>query len=73
VTYEYITIEEYGRSPSGKTGRFEVRNKRSGDLLALVSWYGPWRQYVCCPQPSTIYSAGCLMDIASFMKGLSHG
>jgi len=68
--YEYITIEEYGRSDSGKTGRYEIRNKRSGDLLALVSWYGSWRQYTCNPQARTTYSAGCLRDIAQFMDDL---
>ncbi len=68
--YQYITVEEYGRSASGKTGRYEVRNKRSGDLLALIHWYGAWRQYVFMPQLETIYSVGCLLDIIDFIKGL---
>jgi hypothetical protein len=68
--YQYITIEEYGRSASSKTGRYEVRNKHYGDLLCLIAWYGAWRQYVCTPQANTSYSAGCLRDIASFIDSL---
>jgi len=73
IEYQYIIIDEYGRSPSGKTGRYEVRNKHSGDLLALISWYGPWRQYVCYPQADTIYSAGCLRDIADSLDTARRG
>jgi len=66
-SYEFIDIAVIGESTSGKTSRFEVRNRRSADLLGTISWYGPWRQYTFNPKAQTTYSAGCLRDIAQFI------
>lgn len=70
MEYEYITISKISDSKSGKTGIWSVINKKHGDLLGIVSWFGSWRQYTFRPQPDTIFSAGCLDDIESFIKGL---
>lgn len=71
--YEYITIEEGDRSPSGKTRRWSVFNAKSRFWLGQVLWYGPWRQYVfsttaTLADSTTVYSAGCLRDIAEFVE-----
>lgn len=68
--YEYIVIEELGRSASGKTGIFEVRNKQSDVHLGFVNWYPRWRQYVFCPEADTVFSVGCMKDISEFIKVL---
>ncbi len=66
-TYEFIDIVQEGRSPSGKTARYRVLNRRSGAVLGVISWYAPWRQYTFNPAPNTVYSTGCLEDIADFI------
>ena len=73
MTYEYIVIDAAGTSPSGKTLRFDVLNKRSRDLLGVVAWYGPWRQYTFNPMARTTYSSGCLRDIAHYIDALKGG
>ncbi len=65
--YEYVEMYEAGRSTSGKTAVYTVRNRNHGDRLGVVSWYGPWRQYVFKPASPIVLSAGCLRDIASFV------
>lgn len=65
---EHLRFTRYGSSPSGKTGRFEVRSSQSGCLLALISWYGPWRRYVVYPQAGTLFDASCLSEIAEFLS-----
>jgi hypothetical protein len=68
--FEYITIMLHGLSNSGKTSIFAVANKKSRDGLGVILWYGPWRQYVFVPTLSyeTVYSPGCLRDIADFLR-----
>lgn len=69
--YEYIEVFLTGTSKSGKTQTFSVRNLRSGDELGTIHWHGQWRQYVYNPADFTMYSAGCLRDVAGFVEGLN--
>ena len=62
----YLHFAYYGTK--GKTHVWQVANKQSGDVLGLVSWYGPWRQYCFDPHEGTVYSAECLRDIATFCQ-----
>lgn len=66
--YEYISISWNGSSSSGKTNIYSVTNNKSSALLGLIRWHGPWRQYVFVAAPLTLYSAGCLADIQSFLE-----
>ena len=68
--YEFIVIRETGRSTSGKTKVWEVTSKQRRNRLGSVRWHAPWRQYTFQPaaQVHTIFSAGCLRDIAGFVK-----
>jgi hypothetical protein len=66
--YEFITIRLIGSSASGKTSIFDVRSKKGGYLLGRIVWYSHWRQYAFSPVGATVYSAGCLRDIADFIK-----
>jgi hypothetical protein len=65
--FEFITIDQAGVSPSGKTCAWTVRSKRSGLVLGGIRWWGAWRQYVFFPEVHTLYSAGCLRDVAAFL------
>jgi hypothetical protein len=68
--FDYITIEaDDTRPPAQKTGRWWVRNKRHHDVLGRIRWSGSWRCYVFEPSGPSIYSAGCLRDVASFIEG----
>jgi hypothetical protein len=67
--YQYVALRYAGDSPSGKTQVWRVET-RHGDPLGTVRWFGRWRQYTFQPSPATIYSAGCLTDIADFIQAL---
>jgi hypothetical protein len=63
---EYIEfIEQF--NTARKTRVWHVRNKKHGTFIAVVGWYGAWRQYVAEFQPLCVFSAGCLKDIQEFV------
>ena len=66
MKYQYIHIEEMAKKP--KTSVYGVFSNSSGDYLGSIEWYPRWRQYVFAPQSDTVYSVGCLNDIADFIK-----
>jgi hypothetical protein len=68
-TYEYISMRYVGDSSSGKTQVWRVESHH-GDLLGIVRWFGRWRQYTFWPSSDTIYSPGCLRDVAAFLDAL---
>ena len=66
--FKYIVIEEVEKKP--KTSVFNILNKKYGDLLGTVRWYGAWRGYVLDIQERTIWSTGCMNDVLDFVRGL---
>lgn len=64
--YKYIRIIEVSSKP--KTKVFSVVNKSSGHEIGVVMWYAPWRQYCFFPSDFTVFSSGCLLDIANFIS-----
>jgi hypothetical protein len=54
----------------GKTKRFEIISKSSGDILGRISWHGAWRQYTFSPAYPTIWNKDCLNDVANFLFNL---
>jgi hypothetical protein len=67
--YEYLVFEKAGQQPP-KTSAWDCKNAKSGTVLGMVKWYGPWRQYCYFPTAQAVYSAGCLNDITQFMGQL---
>lgn len=65
---DYLEINLVGRSESGKTFTWSVVNRKHKIDLGVIYWHSPWRQYVFAPIDETIYSAGCMTDIAEFME-----
>lgn len=63
----YLTFTPDGTSPSGKTKRWGVKGS-DGSLLAVVSWYAPWRKYTVQFLPSSIFDAVCLSEISAFIS-----
>ena len=65
MTYEYIEFIKV--SETEKTTIWSCVNKKSQMELGRVKWFGPWRQYCFLPSGPSVYSTGCLKDIAGFM------
>ena len=65
---KYLEFEEI--RDTGKTKVIAVNSKNSGDQLAVISWYGPWRQYVMFPNDDTPWNKGCLEDVNAEIDGL---
>ena len=68
---KHVEFVDEGPSASGKTMTRSVRSKSGGDLLGLISWYGPWRQYVFQPQPQTVFSHDCMLSISRYCYSLN--
>lgn len=54
-----------------KTQRWFVVNKSSNISIAIIYWYGPWRQYIFHPAEGSIFNCGCLDTINDFIKRLN--
>ena len=65
----WITFNDEGPSPSGKTRIWQVYPKE-GIMLPLgkISWYALWRKYVFLPYQNTVFEKDCLRDIADFCE-----
>lgn len=68
MKYKYINFFLVEQKP--KTNVYECRNNKSGVVLGILKWYGPWRQYCYFPACQAVYSKGCLEDINSFIDSL---
>ena len=55
---------------TGKTRVYSVDSRSQGSRLAVIRWYGAWRQYVIEPEPKTIWNATCLQDVIAFIARL---
>lgn len=62
----FVVIEE-----KPKTSVWGCLNTKSDDMLGIVKWYGPWRQYCFFPMADCVFSKGCLEDINQFIGSLS--
>lgn len=62
----YLRFEEVPTSDQ-ESRRWKVGTKR-GTYLGHIRWFAPWRQYVFYPSIDTLYSVGCLRDIAKFIE-----
>jgi hypothetical protein len=65
--YEHISVSWAGSSTSGRTQVYTVTANRGGEQLGVIRWFGRWHQYVFEPSGHTVYSAGCLRDLADFL------
>jgi hypothetical protein len=55
---------------TGKTRTYSIRSRSRGDVLAIVRWYGAWRQYTMEPLYHTVWNKDCLREVADFLEGL---
>jgi len=64
---KFIEIRRLPRSEGRKTVCWIVRSARSRAPLGVIAWRSGWRQYVLEPELHTVWSAGCLRDVAAFL------
>lgn len=69
TVFEFIEFREIAQKP--KTSIWGCFNRRHGEQLGQIAWYGAWRQYVYEPSGPAVYSVGCLNDIAGFVGTLN--
>jgi len=69
--YKYIRFVLAEQKP--KTSVYFCINRKGGDNLGRVEWYGSWRQYCFMPMEDTVFSASCLKDIQNFILELAGG
>ena len=58
------------RSPSRKTGVYEVVTKETRSVIATIHWYVPWRKYALFPREETVWETTCLHEIVVFLDEL---
>ncbi len=72
IRFKFIHIKKgdldnlYGGKP-----RYYIYNNRSGDMLATLYWYAPWRQWCVQFDLNTIWSASCLADVNAAIAEIS--
>ncbi len=66
--YTHIYFKKSLLDDTGQT--WECFNNKSNDLMATVSYYGPWRKYVTGFEEDFIFDESCLKNIASFLQAL---
>ena len=67
----YVRFQLAGFSDSGLTQVWNVLMIRHGlESLGEIRWFGRWRQYAFFPLENTLYSAGCMRDIAEHIERL---
>ena len=55
---------------TGKTWIYNICSKGNGNILGVIKWHGPWRQYWFEPERDTGFNYSCGMDIFGFVKAL---
>jgi len=51
--------------------RYTVVNRKSGEMVAWIRWYGPWRCWAFLPCEGTVWSADYLADVGRFLGQLA--
>jgi len=59
---------------TGKTKRFEIISKSSGNILGRIAWKKEWRRYALNPNSAfeTFWDKDCLNDIENFLDKLMY-
>lgn len=62
VKFKYITIRQEGLEEFEGHPIYRVFNNKSGEQLAILSWYKPWKQYVFSSREECVFNHECLSD-----------
>jgi hypothetical protein len=68
----FIVIEEEpNQDKNRKTKTYEIKSRRTGEVLGHIFWYGAWRQYIFTTPEEIAWSIGCLQEVMAFLEMLS--
>jgi len=65
---EYIEFRLFAAGQ--KTDIYHVVATKNEEILGVIRWFCPWRQYVFEPYDNTTWSADCLLKVHGFISGL---
>lgn len=73
--YKYITIKQEEAELFMEKPVYRVFNNKSGDQLAVLSWYKPWKEYVFSSKEDCAFNNTCLRDVLDFLENVidNHG
>lgn len=61
----YLRFQPVAAGSDWSEGSVAVLSRRHGDVLGVISWYQPWREYVFEAKPDTVWSRGCLREVTA--------
>lgn len=68
---QYLRIEDWGESESGKTRVWRVYNFYHRNVIGFVKWYGGFRRYCFYPEIEDVswitFDSDCLRMVADFL------
>lgn len=65
ATYTYIEINTTETPPAGrKTRIYFILNRKTGCEIGRIKWLPQWRQFCFFPDHYSVWSKGCLVDVA---------
>lgn len=64
----FVEFREIRRSPSGKTGFWDIHSRANGSLIGRVFYKTQWRTYVFeTTDKDCIFDSKCLAEIVGFL------
>lgn len=70
MTYKYFYVLPRAPKPGRQRNAYAIVNRSAGEVIGSIDWHAQWRQYVFEARENTIWSVGCLNDVAAFMATL---
>lgn len=66
--YFYITAEKLDEK---KTITYYIVTKDSGQILAELKWYSPWRKHCFYPYDDTVWDNKCLLEVMNYLNDVN--
>lgn len=64
---KYITFEDIGTTPTGKTRIWNIWSKTDDSLIGQIRWHGAWKRYCFFTGEASIFEQDCLRHISEFI------
>lgn len=64
---QYLVFNEIS-DPAMKTRTWQVLSRHRADVLGIIKFYSPWRQFVFAPSPGCLFNSGCMEDLIAACK-----
>ena len=62
LTYRFFTVEDFAPD------LYTIVTRRDRAIIGRIEWYARWKEWVLVPDEGTVWSAGCLDDVADFIR-----